>query len=283
MISINNDTSSLLMQNLLLSSSSQMNQSLKMLDSGYRINGSGDDAAGLQISESLRSQMRGQSQSDQNIQDAANMLNIAEGSMEGMNDNLQRVRELAVQGASDLLAPEQRQAIQQEMNQRIQEVDRLAGSTQFNGQALFGNISQLNVQVGPNSSTGNTIDLAGNSAVGALNASGLGLKSGNTVTLGVGSNASALQSISKLDNAIQNLSNRRVSIGAMSNRLESASQASQISLENTAATESRIRNSNFAAATSEFVKSSILQQASVALMGQNKTSAFNTLDLLGAK
>jgi flagellin len=227
--------------------------------------------------------MRGQSQSDQNIQDASNMLNIAEGSMEGMNENLQRVRELALQGASDLLAPEQRQAIQQEMNQRIQEVDRLAGSTQFNGQALFGNISQFNVQVGANSSTDNTIDLAGNSAVGTLNASGLGLKSGNTVTLGVGSNASALQSISKLDNAIQNLSNRRASIGAMSNRLESASQASQISLENTAATESRIRNRNFAAATSEFVKSSILQQASVALMGQNKTSAFNTLDLLGAK
>jgi flagellin len=227
--------------------------------------------------------MRGQSQSDQNIQDASNMLNIAEGSMEGMNENLQRVRELALQGASDLLAPEQRQAIQQEMNQRIQEVDRLAGSTQFNGQALFGNISQFNVQVGANSSTDNTIDLAGNSAVGTLNASGLGLKSGNTVTLGVGSNASALQSISKLDNAIQNLTNRRPSIGAMSNRLDSASQASQISLENTAATESRIRNRNFAAATSEFVKSSILQQASVALMGQNKTSAFNTLDLLGAK
>ncbi|XVJ51761.1 MAG: flagellin FliC [Vampirovibrio sp.] len=283
MISISNDSSNLLMRNLLLSSSSQMNRSLKMLASGYRINGAGDDAAGLQISESLRSQMRGQSQSDQNIQDASNMLNIAEGSMEGMNENLQRVRELAVQGASDLLAPEQRQAIQQEMNQRIQEVDRLAGSTQFNGQALFGNISQLNVQVGANSSTDNTIDLAGNSAVGALNASGLGLKSGTTVTLGVGSNASALQSISKLDNAIQNLSNRRASIGAMSNRLESASQASQISLENTAATESRIRNSNFAAATSEFVKSSILQQASVALMGQNKTSAFNTLDLLGSR
>ena len=275
------DTSSIFVQNMLSSNTKNVNKSLSMLASGYRINKASDDAAGLQISESLRSQIRGSEQADNNVQDAMNMLNTVDGSFSTITDNLQRIRELAVQGANDTLGADQRSAIKTEMTQLVNDIDRIANSTSFNGKNVLSSISSFKVQVGAESaSSTNVLDLATNSAVGRLNASSLGIKSGTTPTIGASTNASALQSISKIDVALQRLNNRRSAVGAVTNRLQNASSNLKIQVENFSASEARVRNVDVAKESANMIKNQILQQASVSLLGQSNSQASMALKLI---
>ncbi|MFN7309762.1 MAG: flagellin [Vampirovibrionales bacterium] len=276
------DTSSIFVQNMLAANTKNYNKSLSMLASGYRINKASDDAAGLQISESLRSQIRGSQQADNNVQDAMNMLNTVDGSLSTITENLQRVRELAVQGANDTLGTDQRSAIKTEMTQLINDIDRIANGTSFNGKNILSSFTTFKVQVGAEStSSTNVLDLATNSAVGRLNASTLGIKAGTTPTVGASTNASALQSISKIDVALQRVNNRRSSVGAVSNRLQNASNNLKIQVENFSASEARVRNVDVAKESANLIKQQILQQASVNLLGQSNAQPSMALKLIG--
>jgi flagellin len=276
------DTSSIFVQNMLSGNTKNFNKSLAMLASGYRINKASDDAAGLQISEGLRSQIRGSQQADNNVQDAMNMLNTVDGSLSIITENLQRVRELAVQGANDTLGAEQRSAIKTEMTQLVNDIDRIASGTSFNGNNVLSSFTSFKVQVGAEStSSTNVLDLATNSAVGLLNASTLGIKSGTSPSIGASTNASALQSISKIDVALQRVNNRRASVGAVTNRLQNASSNLKIQVENFSASEARVRNVDVAKESANMIKQQILQQASINLLGQSNSQASMALKLIG--
>ncbi|MFN9691792.1 MAG: flagellin [Vampirovibrionales bacterium] len=276
------DTSSIFVQNMLSNNTKNVNKSLAMLASGYRINKASDDAAGLQISEGLRSQIRGSEQADNNVQDAMNMLNTVDGSLSIITENLQRVRELAVQGANDTLGADQRSAIKTEMTQLVNDIDRIASGTSFNGKNVLSSFTSFKVQMGAESaSSTNVLDLATNSAVGRLNASTLGIKSGTTPSIGASTNASALQSISKIDVALQRVNNRRSSVGAVTNRLQNASSNLKIQVENFSASEARVRNVDVAKESANMIKQQILQQASINLLGQSNSQPSMALKLIG--
>jgi len=281
-INVNTNVQSLNAQRLLSKNTMGLNKSLEALASGYRINKSSDDAAGLQISEVLRSQIRGSEKANDNVQDGINVLNTADGSLSTITDNLQRMRELAVQGANDTLNTDQRSAINKELLQLTNDIDRIAKSTEFNGKKLFSSVATFKIQVGAESSSGtNVLDIgSAQSALGTLSKTSLGIGSGTVVAFGVTTNASSLKAISKIDVALQRVGNRRASIGALSNRLTSASTNLAISIENFSASESRIRNVDVAKESAEMTKNQILQQAAATVLGQANQAPNLALQLL---
>jgi len=282
-INVNTNVQSLNAQRLLTQNTMGLNKSLEQLASGFRINKSSDDAAGLQISEVLRSQIRGSEKANDNVQDGINVLNTADGSLSTITDNLQRMRELAVQGANDTLGVDQRSAINKELLQLTNDIDRIAKSTEFNGKKLFSSVATFKIQVGAESASGtNILDIgSAQSALGTLSKTSLGIGSGTVVAFGVTTNASSLKAISKIDIALQRVGNRRASIGALTNRLGSASQNLAISIENYSASESRIRNVDVAKESANMTKNQILQQAAATVLSQANQSPQLALKLLG--
>jgi flagellin len=282
-INVNTNVQSINAQRLLSKNTMGLNKSLEQLASGFRINKSSDDAAGLQISEVLRSQIRGSEKANDNVQDGINVLNTADGSLSTITDNLQRMRELSVQGANDTLNIDQRSAINKELKQLTADISRIANSTEFNGKKLFSSVTNYKIQVGAESASAtNVLDIGGtNSALGTLQATSLGLQNaGAVMQVGVGTNASALRAISKIDTALQTVGNRRASIGAMTNRLSSASQNLSIAIENFSASESRIRNVDVAKESAEMTKNQILQQAAATVLGQANQAPNLAIQLL---
>jgi flagellin len=283
-INVNTNVQSINAQRLLSKNTMGLNKSLEQLASGFRINKSSDDAAGLQISEVLRSQIRGSEKANDNVQDGINVLNTADGSLSTITDNLQRMRELSVQGANDTLNIDQRSAINKELKQLTADISRIANSTEFNGKKLFSSVTNYKIQVGAESASAtNVLDIGGtNSALGTLQATSLGLQNaGAVMQVGVGTNASALRAISKIDTALQTVGNRRASIGAMTNRLSSASQNLSIAIENFSASESRIRNVDVAKESANMTKNQILQQAAATVLSQANQAPQLALKLLG--
>jgi len=284
-ITINTNVQSLNAQRVLGGNVKSLGKSLEKLSSGYRINRASDDAAGLQISEGLRSQIRGSDQANSNVQDGINLLNTTDGGLETITNNLQRVRELAVQGGNDTLSTDQRSAIDKEIQQLAKDVTRIASASQFNKKNLLdGTSTSLKIQVGANvTSTTNTIDLAtaGANPFADTRATALNLLgASDAVKLSVKSNGSALKTLSIVDAALQTVQNRRASIGALTNRLEGASTNLQISSENFSASESRIRNTDIAKESANLTKNQVLQQASAQILGQANQTSQLALSLL---
>jgi flagellin len=279
MISINTNVSSINAQRNLSANSSSLSRSLERLSSGFRINRAGDDAAGLQISESMRAQIRGSKQALSNAQDAISVLNIADGAQGVIQENLQRVRELTVQAANDTLATAQRTAIATEIDQRRADIDRIANSTTFNGVELLssGAASSFMVQVGANSSsTNDRLDVA--SALGNTTTSSGGLNLGQA---SVDSSDDALAYLDTIDTALDTLNSKRAVLGAYSNRLESAIQSLSVSVENLSGAESRIRNVDVALESANLTRNQILQQASTSILAQANQSPSLALSLIG--
>jgi flagellin len=281
-IQVNTNVQSLNAQRLLNINTKNLGKSLERLASGYRINKASDDAAGLQISEGLRSQIRGSEAAQANVQDGINVLNIADGAFASINDSVQRMRELAVQGANDTLGVDQRSAIEKELVQLVNDVGRIAASTEFNGKKLFSTLNTYNIQVGAESASAtNVLNIGGlASGLGTLNRTSLGIMSGAVMGFRVRSNASSLRAISKLDVALQRIGNRRASIGALTNRLEVAGQNLAISVENFNASESRIRNVDVAKESAIMTKNQILQQAAATILSQANQGPNLALNLL---
>lgn len=283
-IVVNTNVQSLNAQRLLGRNTSALSRSFEKLASGFRINRASDDAAGLQISEILRAQIKGSEKAIDNVQDGINVLNTVDGSFETITNNLQRVRELLVQGANDTLSSSQRSAIVSEVRQLVTDITRISKSTQFNGKNLLdGTQTNFTLQVGANAiASTNTINLATattSNPFGAINGSALGL--GSTGSLLVfNSNTSARAGLSRIDAALNTLNTRRAAIGALTNRLEGTSENLSIAVENFSAAESRIRNVDVAKETAVLTRNQILQQASASILSQSNQTPQLALQLL---
>jgi flagellin len=276
---INANTSSISAQRHLGIAANSLSHSLEKLSSGFRINRANDDAAGLQISELLRTRIRGSQKALDNSQDGINVLNIADGTYETIQNSLQRVRELVVQGASDTNGTDQRNAIKSELDQLSSEIDRIIQTTSFNGKTLLdGSQTTYNLQVGANGTSNDQINVAG---VFANNLStNLRVDTGN-LTVNTTTNAQA--TLNNLDTAIGTITSRRAVLGAFINRLQATSNNLSISIENQQAAESRVRNVDVAAESSKLVSNQILQQAASSILSQANQTPNIALQLLNGR
>lgn len=252
--------------------SSNQSKSLEKLSSGQRINRAGDDAAGLAISEKMRGQIRGLNQASRNAQDSISLIQTAEGAMNETHAILQRMRELAVQASNDTNVTADRTAIQDEMTQLENEINRISSQTEFNTQNLLdGTFSGKDFQIGANNGQQITLTIATMGA-GALGVSGV---NGN-----IGSAASATKAISTINTAITKVSTERSKLGAYQNRLEHTIKNLDTSSENLQAAESRIRDVDMAKEMMEYSKNNILKQAAQSMLAQANQAPQGVLQLL---
>jgi flagellin len=282
-LTINTNISSLNAQRYLSSNTNMLQKTMEKLASGYRINRAGDDAAGLQLSENLRSQIRGTKKALDNTLDGLNVLNIADGALQIAADNLQRMRELAIQSASDTYNATQRSAIQVEIQQLLADTDRIALATEFNGVDLLSTSTPATfiIQVGANTTVGvDTIDIVG--TLGDARSSTLGISTwnGTALTTNIDTGANARAFVNLVDTALTTLNTRRGTLGAMVNRLEGTSSNLSIGIENLSSSESRIRNVDVALESANLTRNQILQQASNTILAQANQSPQLALQLL---
>jgi flagellin len=282
---INTNVMALNGQRNLNNTTNGLSRSLEKLSSGYRINRASDDAAGLAISEKLRAQIRGFDQASKNAQDGNGMLNIAEGSLGIVQENLQRMRELVVQAANGTNSNSEKAAIDKELTQLKSNIDQVANSTSYNGlNLLTGSNKTLKLQIGANTSASNDALNIGSAFAttkySTLVSGGSGYGNGATVTTS-GASIGQLQSyIGNIDRALNAVSTRRGVIGAYQNRLESVVSNLAIKVENISASESRIRNVDVAKETSNMTRFQILQQAAVSILSQANQAPQLALSLL---
>ncbi len=253
----------------LVDSSAKMAKSMERLSSGYRINRGGDDAAGLGISERMRSQTRGLGQAQRNIQDGISLVQTAEGNLNEVHAMLQRVRELAVQFKSGTLSETDRAAITAEVAELASEIERIGVQSQFNGIKLLSATTLVTFQVGANDT--DKIDVT--------------MISLGNATTGVGTAYAVLSTasttdISEIDAAINNVSKFRGTLGAVQNRLEHSLQAAGAYQENLVAAESRIRDVDMAQEMVNYTKFSILAQAGQSMLAQANQAPQQVLSLL---
>jgi len=241
---------------------------LEKLSSGKRVNRSSDDAAGLAISEKMRTQIIGAMTASRNAQDGVSLIQVAEGALQGIQGMLQRARELAVQSASGTNQDRvDREALQGEFENIVNELDDTAKTTTFNERnVLDGTNDPIPIQAGPNSGDTVNIEIG---AMTAQNLLGLDSQQYNASTdVNVATAASASSAIGTVDNAINDISLQRAELGAIQNRLEFRMQALDIQAENATAAESRIRDSDMAKMMTELTAKNILQKASTAMLAQ---------------
>lgn len=265
---INTNTASLNAQRNLGGSKLGLDKSLERLSSGFRINRAGDDAAGLAISENLKAQIRGLKQSSRNAQDGVSLIQVAEGALNEISSIMIRLRELAVQAASDTIGPVERQFLNVEYDQLVSEVDRIADGTEFNGtQLLSGTGSILDFQVGTRNDP-NIDRISFDASKADSNAAALGVN-----LTSVADKASAQNSLSAIDSAIVSVSAMRADFGAIQNRLQSTISNLAVSMENMSAANSRIRDVDVAEETAELTRNNILLNAGTSVLAQaNQTS-----------
>ena len=245
-------------------------KSTEKLSSGYRINRAADDAAGLSISEKLRSQIRGLDKAASNSQDGISLVQVAEGALNETHSILQRMNELATQAANDTNTSSDRDALQQEMDQLTSEIDRIRSTTQFNSMNLLdGTFTGMRLQVGALS--GQSISIS----IGNMNASSLKISG-----LKVSSFSAAGAAMASIQAAINSVSTQRSKLGALQNRLEYTVNNLTTTNENLTAAESQIRDTDMATEMINYTKNNILQQASQAMLAQANQQPQAILQLL---
>ena len=248
-----------------------LSKSTEKLSSGYRINRAGDDAAGLSISEKMRSQIRGLNKASSNAQDGISLIQVAEGALNETHSILQRMNELATQAANDTNTSKDRTAIQQEVDQLTSEINRIQSTTQFNTMNLLdGTFTRKNLQVG--SLCGQSIGVS----ISNMNAASLGVSG-----LKVSSFSQAGTAMSKIQAAIDKVSTQRSKLGALQNRLEHTINNLDTTAENTQAAESRVRDTDMASEMVQYSKNNILTQAGQSMLAQANQSNQGVLSLLG--
>ncbi len=277
---INTNVSSLTSQRHLTNNTAALGRSIERLASGFRINRAGDDAAGLQVSENLRAQIRGSKAALANVQDGVNVMNIADGALSVITENLQRMRELAIQAANDTYDVGQRAAIKQELDTRAADITRISDAIEFNGVFLLDGslVGNFFLQVGANNVLANdVIDVAATGAFNDIDATVLGVDAAATV---ITDNANSRTTVGLIDAAITTVNNRRASIGAIVNQLESAEQNLMIGIEALSTSESRIRNIDVAAESAALTQNQILQQSAATVLAQANQGPALALQLL---
>jgi flagellin len=274
---INTNVASLNAQRNLSGTRVAQQKTLEQLSSGQRINRAGDDAAGLAISENLKAQIRGLGQAERNAQDGISLVQIAEGGLSEVSNILIRLRELAVQAASDTIGPTERKFLNVEFEQLTAEVDRIANSTEFNRVPLLnGTGAVFDIQIGTrNDPLSDRLTFDASSA--DINVAALGLNLAS-----VADKISAQNSLASIDQAIVSVSGIRADFGALQNRLQSTINNLQISVENLSSANSRVRDADIAKSTAELTKNNILMQAGTSVLAQANQSTTSALSLIQA-
>jgi len=272
---INTNIASLKAQTALGASQARLHNSYTRLSSGFRINSASDDAAGLAVSENLRSQIRSFIVAERNTRNAVGMANTAEGGLSQISDIAIRMRELSVQAANGDLSSTDRGYLDTEFQLLKDEIDRLANSTDFNGTTLLGGTAtSIDFQVGINTTSNDTIALD----FGGISASGLGLTNAN---IAGSSAANASSAIDAVDTAITSILSSRAQFGAVVNRLQIAITNAQAIRTNLEAANSAIRDVDVAEETSQLARSQVLLQAGASVLSQANQAPQLALSLLG--
>ena len=271
---INTNVSALNAYRNLSNTQNDVSKSLEKLSSGFRINRAADDAAGLAISEGLRSQVNGLNVAARNAQDGISVIQTAEGALTEVHSILQRVRDLTAQGANDSNNAKSRDAIQKEINTLGDELTRIAGSTNFNGIKLLSGGDTLTFQVGAGSVAAEdqiSVALTDFATLGA-DIKTLAATMTDAATYGT--------ALAGIDTQIQAVSTARAGYGALQNRFESTINSLNVSAENLAAAESRIRDTDMASEMVKFTSKNILSQAGTAMLAQANQANQGVLQLL---
>lgn len=249
---------------------------LGKLSSGTRIVKSADDAAGLAISEKLKAQVRSTNQAERNANDGISLIQTAEGGLNEVSNILIRLRELAIQSASDTVGDSERKFTDLEYQNLKSEIERISQVTEFNGKKLLnGSGEKYDFQIGINNNDFND-RISYDAQLTNSSVSNLGIDG-----LAVSSKADAQNSLEVIDSAIQQVSGQRAELGAVQNRLTSTIQNLQVSSENLSAANSRIRDTDYAAETAKNAKLSILTNAGTAVLSQSNAQGANALKLIG--
>lgn len=259
----------------------EVSKDMEKLSSGLRINRAGDDASGLAVSEKMRAQINGLRQAERNSEDGMSMIQTAEGYLSSLADIIQRIRVLAVQSSNGIYSASDRQMIQVEVSQLVDEIDRIASQAEFNKMSILkgefargSRVSSMWFHIGPNQHHRERVYIQ------TMTAMSLGLKrmDGNTVSLSTAELAN--NAIGELDAALNQINKQRADLGAYYNRLEHTAKGLMNAYENVQASESRIRDADMAETSVSFTKNQILVQSGTAMLAQANIRPQTVLQLL---
>lgn len=259
----------------------EVSKDMEKLSSGLRINRAGDDASGLAVSEKMRAQINGLRQAERNSEDGMSMIQTAEGYLSSLADIVQRIRVLAVQSSNGIYSASDRQMIQVEVSQLVDEIDRIASQAEFNKMSILkgefargSRVSSMWFHIGPNQHHRERVYIQ------TMTAMSLGLKrmDGNTVSLSTAELAN--NAIGELDAALNQINKQRADLGAYYNRLEHTAKGLMNAYENVQASESRIRDADMAETSVSFTKNQILVQSGTAMLAQANIRPQTVLQLL---
>lgn len=278
---INHNLSSINSQRSLKFQHWEVDRNMEKLSTGMRINRAGDDASGLAVSEKMRAQVRGLRQAERNTEDGMSMIQTTEGYLQETGDILQRMRVLAVQSANGIYTKQDRQMIQVEVSQLVDEVDRIASQAEFNkmnllqGQFARGSkVSSMWFHMGANQHQRERV------YIGTMTAKALKLREQNNAIITLSTMSKSNDAIGILDSALHKLNKERANLGAYYNRLEHAAKGLMNAYENTQASESRIRDTDMAEESASFTKNQILVQSGTAMLAQANVRPQSVLQLL---
>jgi len=270
---VNTNVTSINAQRNLAAVTERLGTNYRRLSTGLRISSAADDAAGLAISERLRSQVRSLEQGKRNANDGISLVQTAEGALNEVSSILTRLRELAIQSSNGSVSNQDRETLDEEFQSLVNEINRIGRSTEFNGiKLLDGSSSTVNFQVGFGTTAG--IDTLSVSLAASLSTS-LALNS-----LDIGSGGVTTTAITNIDSAINTVSSLRGSLGAIQNRLGSTINNLAIQVENLSSAESRIRDVDIAYETAQLTRNNILQAASISVLAQANAQPQSALQLL---
>jgi flagellin len=281
---INHNISSMIGQTSLGTQQTSLSKSLEKLSTGLRINRASDDAAGLSVSETMRSRIRGMDRAKSNAEDGIALVQIAEGASGEINNILQRMRELSIQSSTDTMTTTERSYTNKEFTQLMSEINRISGSASYNGMTLLdgaagsfgvsgGNASVLHIGAGSSASIDRISITISSMTLGALGMS--------FATTAVSTASAALSTLSIIDLAVKSVNTMRSDMGAYVNRLEFAISNLSNQVYNTQDAESRIRDVDFAKETTEFTRAQILTQSATSMLAQANQVPQGVLSLLG--
>ncbi len=271
-LGINTNIASINAQNQLSKSQNLGNQALERLSSGLRINSAKDDAAGLAIATKFDAQIRGLTVAQRNANDGISLAQTAEGALDEVTNNLQRIRELAVQAANATNSDADRTALNEEVQARKDEIDRIGVVTKFNGTELLdGSFTSQTFQVGANNTANDQISI---SIATEISMSGLSITEDVTTVSG------AQSLLDEIDASLTTVNSLRGELGAVQNRFESTIANLGNSIENQSAAQSRILDADFAAESAKLAKANVLQQAGISVLAQANARPNQVLSLL---
>ena len=282
-LKIFNNPASINAQRLLAQNSERLQKSVERISSGVRINKASDDAAGLAVSEALRSDIRAMRQAMRNANDGISMINVTEGALNEQSSILIRLRELASQSSTGTVGSTERQTIQLEFNSLRNEVDRITESTTFNGQGLIDGAlasgiaaaNQVVLQIGINSNSNSQINLNEEMNLSAITSTALSIQDLSLTNIDA-----ALTALAALNTAISSVAQGRGKVGAVQNRLTRTIANLSVTIENLQAAESSIRDADIAEEIAELTRNQILVQSATAMVGQANMIPQSILQLL---